>query len=271
MNNLKSLLEALISEVLGGFNLSKFKAISATNERPPGYSKWEHDTVVPDISYARKFLPELGKGSSRITFALSGGKVLKIATNKAGFEQNKTEVEVFTKTKSQYVTTIFDFAPNFKWIISEIVNPLSLEKFQQIYGFEDEWEVEKFFEFLSAAVPLIKFRNFYKNRADGIRKDYDIYLKHLNFAKERNNVEDIAYFENEIEQYQSNLDVMKHSEGMLQNKPLIALLAGLTEFVKQSNLHPRDIYYEHLGLNVSGQVKLLDYGLDMATYQNFYR
>jgi hypothetical protein len=50
--------------------------------------------------------------------------LLKIATGDSGVAQNKAEVDVFTNPKTkQIVATIFDFAKDYSWLSSELVNP----------------------------------------------------------------------------------------------------------------------------------------------------
>lgn len=123
---LENAIETLISEVLRGFNLNKFKTIPS---------------IIGKIKYANSILPKLGKGSSRIVFALSGDKVLKIAKNEKGFAQNNAELELFTSPDTKpVVARIYDAAQDNSWLISEIVKPFSNSR--------AEWQAATGFDYL---------------------------------------------------------------------------------------------------------------------------
>ena len=91
------------------------------------------------ILYAKKFFSEnktFTGGSSRVVFILDSKKVLKIAKNEAGIDQNKEEI----KNSRRYplvVTRIFKVGTNNNYIISELVRPaqsgMELVKF---FGFD---------------------------------------------------------------------------------------------------------------------------------------
>lgn len=64
---------------------------------------------------------KLGAGSSRTAYSISPRFVLKVARDlKAGLAQNLAEIEVFKKNPA-YVTKIYDYDPNGRWIIAEPV------------------------------------------------------------------------------------------------------------------------------------------------------
>lgn len=134
---LENAIEVLISEVLRGFNLNKFKTIPS---------------IIGRIKYANSILPKLGKGSSRIVYALSSDKVLKIALNDKGFAQNNAELELYTSPETKpVVAKIYDASPDNSWLISEIVQPFSNSRadWQAATGFDylifanlvKEWEL----------------------------------------------------------------------------------------------------------------------------------
>lgn len=80
-------------------------------------------------TYANNRLEPIGEGSAREVYVLSGKHVLKLARNKAGIDQNKEEVDVYTdpETKS-IVAKIFDFDKDFFWISSEMARPFTTLK-----------------------------------------------------------------------------------------------------------------------------------------------
>lgn len=107
------------------FDLAKFRELRTPEEA---------------LKYASENLESLGSGSSRQAFVFSSGKVLKVAIpfrggTQAGVDQNRAEVEAFTNPKLRPITTrIFDYDPEFSWIISEIVRPLSAPEFESLAG-----------------------------------------------------------------------------------------------------------------------------------------
>lgn len=65
-------------------------------------------------------LPVLGEGSSRIAVGIDEHSVLKLAKNKAGVAQNKTEYGVYKKVETcSMITQIFYYAEDFEWLICE--------------------------------------------------------------------------------------------------------------------------------------------------------
>lgn len=85
------------------------------------------------IDYADSHLQFVGAGSSRNVYTLSSRKVLKIATSDKGLGQNEAEVDVFTNPKSKpIVTRIYDYDPNYFWIISELIRPFENDKTDEI-------------------------------------------------------------------------------------------------------------------------------------------
>jgi len=93
--------------------------------------------------YAHQRLEALGRGSSRAVYAVSSGKVLKIAasfhgegSSDAGIAQNRAEVDVYTDSRTKpVVAAVYDADPDYRWILSEAVRALSSPgEFQSITG-----------------------------------------------------------------------------------------------------------------------------------------
>ncbi len=111
---LKEAISLITEKLFGAFDIRFFKQLSAKTDPDGQYGAL--------IKYAKDRLPFLGKGSSRTVFALSTGKVLKIAEDWLAAGQNKAEVAMFKKLNgTDAVARIYDFDPDFKWIISEPV------------------------------------------------------------------------------------------------------------------------------------------------------
>ncbi len=78
------------------------------------------------IRAAKKFgLEEFGMGSSRFVFNLKNGKVLKIARNSKGLEQNKLEAVAGRDPHVHSIlASVYDASPEYAWLVAEFVNPL---------------------------------------------------------------------------------------------------------------------------------------------------
>lgn len=84
------------------------------------------------IRAARKFgLEEFGMGSSRFVFAMEGGKVMKIARNEKGVEQNKLESFAGRDPHVHSIlASVYDTSPDHAWLVSEFVEPLEDSDFK---------------------------------------------------------------------------------------------------------------------------------------------
>lgn len=119
------------------FNFSEFKQITDGTER---------------MKYANDRLEFLGEGSARAVYVLTSKHVLKIATGASGVSQNKAEVSVFTNPKTKpIVATIFDFAKDYSWLSSELVNPFDTPE-EIINSMPEIEEVGEWKEFATHAV-----------------------------------------------------------------------------------------------------------------------
>jgi hypothetical protein len=90
-----------------------------------------------------KKLVALGKGSSREAYLVGSKKVLKRALNLKGLAQNHAEVDVYTNPKTKpLVAKIYDFAPDYSWVVSELVEELNKKKWEKYVGFPFYFFVE---------------------------------------------------------------------------------------------------------------------------------
>lgn len=263
MNNLKPLLEELISEVLGAFNLAKFKAIAATNKREwvgaevpeDGYSM-DTDSNVPEINYASKFLRKIGEGSSRITFILSGNKVLKIALNAAGHGQNKAEAEMWDQSRSPYITTVFDKAPDYKWIISEIVKELTENEAAKYLGVEIAM-----FDMIRGWRPLT---------IDDVMESLQSKIEETNsrIEEERKILATGKYLRQK--QLDHLVKLSERYQAALNSSQFLNFVDAIINLVKKHSLLWDDVRLHHFGRNAEGQIKLLDYGFTTDVWEKFY-
>jgi len=85
-------------------------------------------------AYADSFLNVLGEGSSRIAYSLTSNKVLKVALNEKGIDQNIAELDVFTNPLTKpMVSKIQDYDPSYRWLIAD-----SVRIFKSELEFEEE-------------------------------------------------------------------------------------------------------------------------------------
>lgn len=85
------------------------------------------------FSYLQKTLKLIGQGSSRAVFKLDEVNAIKLAINKAGIDQNKAELEVCDPSKNMDLFPITkEFAKNFEWIVVELAEPMTFEKFEHL-------------------------------------------------------------------------------------------------------------------------------------------
>ncbi len=77
-------------------------------------------TFKKRIKFCKERLKKIGKGRNRIVFYLEDNKVLKLSINKNGIAQTKVECNPDLQSKfSEMVAKIFDYDPEFKWVIME--------------------------------------------------------------------------------------------------------------------------------------------------------
>jgi len=268
---LKEYIEELVKESLRGFSISKFKAISDNAERKPedpGYGEddipgYDNVLMAPEIDYAERYLPMLGEGSSRIVFALSSGKVLKIALNKAGEGQNGEEAEVWFKSRSPYITQVYDFSKNNKWIISEIVKPITEEDVERIL------EIDKFVFLMFLAQQPAKLEDIHYvfqtkiNYSEDVIETKKAELEWSDSADENTK----AKLQSDIEFEEEQANIYRNA---ISNKVFTEFMSGIINLVNTYSLQWNDINKNHFGRNVQGQIKLLDFGYSTNVANDHY-
>lgn len=262
---LKEAIETLVSEVLGKFNLAYFKRLAAEHVREPDET-WEDDDgnerrfsahdlksskspseYFPEVHYAEQMLPLIGDGSSRITFALSGGKVLKIAKGEAGIAQNQEEVSFFEKSgRNDIFTKVYESDKDFKWIIAELVKPLDTQ-------------------------------NVGQTLTDLVGMSSDTFINMANLLKHREVVSAVQQLIKNLNQLLSHYNEMP--EGLLKEKESLENILNDPSKLKlfddlkkaiQSGFHIGDLWDANIGRTVDGKIKILDYGFSRDIGQKYY-
>lgn len=87
----------------------------------------KQESYMAMVEYAARNLKSIGHGSSRITFDLKDGWVLKVAMNPSGQAQNNAEATVCSADPQMSYFTKIDLAKsdkNRRWLVSEYANPI---------------------------------------------------------------------------------------------------------------------------------------------------
>lgn len=251
MTHLQETINLLVNEVLGKFDLTYFKRLSAESKHPTSkedqiamaYSGKSH----PEIEYAASMLPELSKnaqgqqeGSSRRVFALSGGKALKIAMNQKGIAQNQAEAQISQGNPgNNVITNVFEASPDFKWLIAEIVKPLRDQEFEQL-----------------ARIPLRAFapvRDMLWRGGPDMVKKWVVGLKRMVTDGEMFTQDSVGNPVKTRELLAAALQVTKNPDAM-------AFMVNLINFSKKNGFHKGEIVPSHFGRTVDGRIVFYDYG-----------
>ena len=105
------------------FNMDTFKSIRSFNGR---------------VNYCRQHLTRIAEGSSRMVFKIDDEKVLKLAKNKKGLLQNKTEIDKgYNEGYFDCIAHVFDFdEQNYFYVEMELARKCTLSDFKRITGYD---------------------------------------------------------------------------------------------------------------------------------------
>lgn len=195
--------------------------------------------------YARHFLQELGIGSSRITYLMSSGTVLKVARGAKGIAQNKSELASYNRMKAlpggeALVAEVYNIDESFRWLQSELVKELrSAAEFEEAsggYAFKD---------FMSDVQTLLRFeRDVFSRLGNRSIKHEQLEEKLGELSGRPRELSDAAF------------DLLWATGSLVVNGQLV--MADLEVL-------------EHWGLTPDRRVVLLDYGYDREVYDAHYR
>ena len=234
-------LDLILCESSSKFDFRHFKTLSPLEAQSIEYDHFNRDDDDIEestgmLDYAKEHLRLLGEGSSRAVFYLSNRFVLKIAKNDAGYAQNEAEVEVFTNPATKpIVAKIYDFDPDYAWIVSEVVRELTTAR---------EFEEKSGFQLLSLMNIL---------RAD--KQTLPYLLKEPDYSKLAPHHHDMA-----VERYKMNNKVFASP-----------LYAAIKELQLNSKIQLVDLQTAgHWGMTADGQLVILDYGFTRDVSNAFY-
>jgi len=252
---LKSLLNYLLENVdeaaIRGFSLDILK------KKMPEFEKRQYPEdigiAIRELVGKQYGLPFLGKGSSRAVYALSTGKVLKIAINDKGMAQNEAERIVWQNPSTRYIgAKVFESDPNDHWAVMEVA---------KIYENDTQLKLDLGFpKELSESDP-------YQNNSYGIPSA----------AFDLNKVYDRGFSVEEVIQDRfKNALVNRWREAPLRKfledppKSMLALVDLMYNAPTEQALEPGDIVTDHFGRTADGRPVLIDYGFTTGVAEGYY-
>lgn len=91
------------------------------------------------LDFLQRFGEKLGKGTSRIAYEYSPGKIIKIAFNNAGLLQNRNEIKFYDELVP-YVPEIYDYHPEGYWIEMERVGKPKSRVIENMVSFVSRYD-----------------------------------------------------------------------------------------------------------------------------------
>lgn len=202
------------------------------------------------LYYLKDNFQILGIGSSRITFLINSGKVIKLAKNNAGKAQNKVEFDTLLKLKSKFIPKAFDKSPDSIWIEMEFVLPInSLKQFANYFNLS-EYTIAYFFSLnVKSFDQISKIKNNLINQNNLLKND-EIFDHSKKIKLNEKYIKDLDLIFNNskfVELYSFIFDNLKSSIG------------DLTDISNISNF----------GIS-NDQIKIIDLGFDEFVSDIFY-
>jgi hypothetical protein len=88
------------------------------------------------LDYVRSILPRLAQGSARMVFAIDEERVLKVAMNRKGINQNEVEASLGNDYMApDILASVFEHDDNYIFVEMERAKKVLPTKFKQILGF----------------------------------------------------------------------------------------------------------------------------------------
>lgn len=251
-NLLNYLLENVDEGALRGFSLDILKKKMPEFERlqyPESIGRAIRNLV--DNEYK---LPYMGEGSSRVVYALSTGKVLKIAINEKGIAQNQAEHEVSRDPSLKYIgARVYETDPNYQWSVMEVA---------KIY--ESGIQLKR-----DLGIPTLIYL-FYYNIDKAIFDLERVYNRGFSVEEVIDN-----RYENDGQpdgdpEFDEDKEVYRK---FLEDPPkgLLALVDLTQSGLGGQTLEMGDIVTDHFGKTADGRVVLIDYGFTTGVMEDYYR
>ncbi len=246
-NLINYLLENIDEAAIRGFSLDILK------KKMPEFEKRQYPEdigiAIRELVGEQYGLPFLGKGSSRAVYALSTGKVLKIAINDKGMAQNEAERIVWQNPSTRYIgAKVFESDPNDHWAVMEVAKIYEDDTQLKLdLGIPRELAENKTYRIVSAAFDLYKL----------YEKKYPI--------------EQVV--EERFGDAPAQRWLKKPLRKFLEDPPksMLALVDLMYNAPTDLQLHPGDIYADHFGKTLDGRPVLIDYGFTTGVSEGHYQ
>lgn len=241
------LLENMDEAALRGFSLDILKKETKRLKEEYRYGEDISDALS---QLAEKYhLPYMGEGSSRIVYALSTGKVLKISRDQRGLAQTEAEVGIWTNPSTREVAAeVFDFDPDYYWSVMEIARTFKDPDSNYKGSLEQELGIPTAYGVIFEIRDIVN--ELLSDRSDGIATEV-IQDKLLELPRGQEIV------------------LRKRLEKYLENPhPFVDKIADL---VHNNDLKTGDIISDHFGKTADGRIVLIDYGYTEEVAEEFYR
>ena len=193
--------------------------------------------------YADQNLKKLGAGSARVVYDLGNGKVLKLAFNDKGIDQNDAESGAFHN--SDIAAKVTASAPDDSWIVSEFAKKLSPTRFKQLTG----------------GVEINDLLMYLFNQRENSRGKKDIFdqdKKIKEFLDENDFVYELLAFINDNDLHYGDLSKLgAYGEVMRNGRPQVVVRDyGLTNYVYDTHYNPnrKKRMYELVDMNREDQL-----------------
>ena len=246
LNNLINyLLENMDEAALRGFSLDILKKETKRLKEQRGY--------IEDISYglsqlAEKYdLPYMGRGSSRVVYALSTGKVLKISRDEKGIAQTEAEVSVWSNPSTKEVAAqVFDFDPDYNWSVMEIAKTFEVPYNDYNGSLEHELGIPTAYGVVFEIRDIVDA--LLSDRSDGLPEQITDKLLGLPRGQE--------------------IVLRKRLDKYLENPhPFVNKIVDL---IHNNDLNTGDVVSDHFGKTADGRIVLIDYGLSEEVAEQYY-
>lgn len=195
-------------------------------------------------------LPYMGSGSSRTVYALSTGKVLKIAINDKGIAQNEAEFEVSRDPSLKYIgARVYETDPDFHWSVMEVA---------KIYEYSKELK-------LDLGIPRVMAERWSYSIEDAIKDIAQI-------TNDEKTVDEVIE-QHWQEVYREESEDEQQFRKFLEDPPkgLLALVDLTDSGLGGKKLEYGDIVTDHFGKTADGRPVLIDYGFTTGVMEDYYR
>jgi hypothetical protein len=158
--NVKLIIEQEVEKILdedypSSFDMVYFKTLNSFNKR---------------IKYCGEHLQRIGGGSSRIVYKIDDEKVLKLAKNRIGIDQNEIEISQGNYYDlKDVVANVFDNHDDSLWVEMEFARKLTAQKFKQLVGID--------FDLYTSYLEDYYYKQNSNKRRYGFSKNFSGYAK----------------------------------------------------------------------------------------------